>query len=78
MTACERLDDRAGVHPCTALRAWPADHRVPTVTSCSRSTFPNSFVQICRLFRASEWRGHWFLCAVKQGTDPTGVLTILI
>lgn len=28
MPACERLDDRAGVHPCTAHRAWPADHRL--------------------------------------------------
>lgn len=27
MPACERLDDRAGVHPCTAQRPVPAAHR---------------------------------------------------
>lgn len=78
MPACERLDDRAGVHPCTAHRAWPAAHRVLTVTGCACSTFPNAIVQICGWFRGSEWRGRWSLCAVKQGAGPTGVRIILI
>jgi hypothetical protein len=46
-----------------------------SVAGCSCCTFLNSIVQICRLFRG--WRGLWFLCAVTQGTDPSGVLIIL-
>lgn len=77
MPTCERLGDRAGVHPCTAHRPLPADRRVLTVTGCSCSTFLNLIVQICRSSHGSEWKGLWFLCAVKQGTDPTGVLILI-
>lgn len=57
MPAGEFLDDRAGVHPCTAHRRLPADQLVLTAAACASSELR------CAALRVTRGKGLWLLRA---------------